>query len=154
MIAVALWGHSWRGSCITCYCDNQMVVAVMKSRSSRDKHLMHLLRCLFFYEACGQFKLRCSHIPGSDNGRADDLSRDNLSAFFLKVPTANKSAAAFPVRKASMLLCGVSGETRAYQTIKTYTSAMRATCTSASVFWIYATAPLFRYWDAYRLGSK
>jgi len=57
---------------------------------------MYLLRCLFIYEACGQFKLRCSHIPGSNNGRADDLSWDNLSAFFLKVPTANKSAAAIP----------------------------------------------------------
>ena len=86
------------------YCDNQTVVAVMNSRSSRDRHLMHLLRCLFFYEACRQFKLRCSHIPGSDNGRADDLSRDNLSAFFLKVPTANKSAAAIPAALPNLLL--------------------------------------------------
>ena len=104
VMAAAVWGHNWKGSSITCYCDNQTVVAVMNSRSSRDRHLMHLLRCLFFYEARGQFKLLCSHIPGIHNGRADDLSRNNLSAFLLKVPTANKSAAAIPAALPNLLL--------------------------------------------------
>ena len=48
VIAAAVWGPEWRGLRVTCLCDNQAVVAVMGSRSCRDRHLMHLLRCLFY----------------------------------------------------------------------------------------------------------
>ena len=89
--------------CITCYCNNQRVVAVMNSRSSCDRHLMHLLRCLFFYEARGQFKLLSSHIPGIHNGRADHLS-GIICLLLLKVPTADKLAAAIPATLPNLLL--------------------------------------------------
>ena len=32
-------------------CDNAAVVAVFNSRYSKDKRMMHLLRCVFFAEA-------------------------------------------------------------------------------------------------------
>ena len=51
VMAGAIWGHRWNGYHITNHCDNQAVVAVLNSRTSREKHLMHLLRCSFFYEA-------------------------------------------------------------------------------------------------------
>ena len=75
VVAAAIWGPGWRGAKVTCFCNNQAVVPVMHSRSCRDKHLMHMLQCLFYYKAIGQFKLGCKHIPGGgSNDIASDLS--------------------------------------------------------------------------------
>ena len=91
VIAAVIWGLEWKGARITYFCDNQVVVSVMHSRSCCDKQLVHLLWCLFYYEAHGLFKIGCKHIPGSRNGIADDLSRNNLTALFLKMLGASTS---------------------------------------------------------------
>ena len=46
VIAAALWGPHWHGSCILFRTDNMAVVEVLRSHSARDPLLMHLLRCL------------------------------------------------------------------------------------------------------------
>ena len=81
VIAAALWGKSWSGRVVCCRCDNEAVVAVLNKRTSRDGDLMHLLRCLIFFEAQFSFKLVATHIAGSLNTRADDLSRNKLMSF-------------------------------------------------------------------------
>ena len=50
--ATAIWGPSWRGATVTalCHCDNEAVVAAVKSGYCRDPTLAHMLRCLFFLE--------------------------------------------------------------------------------------------------------
>ena len=69
---------------VTCYCDNDAVVAVMRSCSCKDPALMHLLRCLFFFEA--RFSCKLSAVLFRVlNDRADDLSRNCLSSFSSKV---------------------------------------------------------------------
>ena len=45
---------------------------------------MHLLRCLFFFEAWFSFELVASYLPGRENVLADDLSRNRLTAFLSK----------------------------------------------------------------------
>ena len=47
VIAAAVWGRAWQGKKVWCQCDNQAVVAALTTRSSREGHLMHMLRCLF-----------------------------------------------------------------------------------------------------------
>ena len=47
LLACAVWGREWSGKLIHYHCDNMAVVEVINSRDSRDKELMHLLRCLF-----------------------------------------------------------------------------------------------------------
>ena len=79
---------------VLCWCDNQAAVCAIAARSCQDAKMMHLLRCLFFLEACCQFELVASHVPGIHNGLADDLSRNRLSSFFLKVPQACKEPTA------------------------------------------------------------
>ena len=84
VVAVALWGRHWSGGSILCKCDNEAVVAVVTSRTSQNKAVMHLLRCLFFLEASFDCHLIATHIPGVYNELADDLSRDRLSSFLQK----------------------------------------------------------------------
>ena len=86
VVAVMVWGRSWRGTCIHCHCDNQAVVAVLATRYSRHPKLMQLLRCLFFLEAYHGLSITASHIPGNSNTLADYLSRNKLSCFFLQGP--------------------------------------------------------------------
>ena len=89
IIASLIWGPQLAGIRILSNCDNSAVVSVLNSRTSKDKDMMQLLRCLFFVEAYFQFHLEARHIPGISNECADDLSRNRLAAFRTKLPQAN-----------------------------------------------------------------
>ena len=89
ILACAAWGHSWQGQQVLCQCDNQVVVACLRSRTSREKGIMHLLRCLVFVEATHKCFLYPTYIDTKANHLADDLSRNNLPSFLSKVPNAD-----------------------------------------------------------------
>ena len=89
VIASLIWGPQLAGKHVSSNCDNSAVVSVLNSRTSKDKDMMQLLRCLFFVEAYFQFHLEAHHIPGISNECADDLSRNRLAAFRTKLPQAN-----------------------------------------------------------------
>ena len=89
ILAGAAWGHLWHSRQVVCQCDNQTVVACLKSRTSRQAGLMHLIRCLVFIEAYYCFYLHPSYINTKANHLADDLSRNNLHSFLSKVPSAD-----------------------------------------------------------------
>lgn len=57
ILACTCWGASWAATQVVCHCDNQVIVACLKSRTSKHKGIMHLLRCLVFIEAHFQFIL-------------------------------------------------------------------------------------------------
>ena len=86
ILACTAWGYRWQGRQVLCQCDNQVVVACLRSRTSKDKYIMHLLRCLVFVEATHKCFLHPTYINTKANHLADDLSRDNLSSFLSKVP--------------------------------------------------------------------
>ena len=77
VVACALWGPSWTDRCIRCHCDNQAVVACLRSRTIHS-HCMHMLRALAFLEAWHCFHLQPVYINTKLNHLADDLSRNNL----------------------------------------------------------------------------
>ena len=52
ILACEAWGAAWHGLQVLCHCDNQVVVACLRSRTSKNKGIMHLLRCLTLVEAC------------------------------------------------------------------------------------------------------
>ena len=104
LLAVLIWGPAWRGQSVLCYCDNQAVVAILRSRSCKQQGLMHMLRCLFFIEAAHNFKLVATHISSGENNVTDDLSRDNLHSFFSKVPTASRNQEHVPETAVELLL--------------------------------------------------
>ena len=47
-VLLSCWGKEWSVEPIRCNCDNMAVVEVLNSGYSRDREMMHLLRCLFF----------------------------------------------------------------------------------------------------------
>ena len=74
------------------------VVDVLRSRTSRDPLLMHLLRCLVFYAAVYHFDFMAEHLPGTHNIAADALSRNNLVLFSSLFPQIVQVPISQPVR--------------------------------------------------------
>ena len=89
ILAGEAWGKTWQKCRVRCRCDNQVVVAALRSRSSKDAGVMHLLRCLVFVEACLGCHLFGEYIDTHANHLADDLSRNNHFSFLAKVPSAD-----------------------------------------------------------------
>ena len=86
----AVWGPPWRGRTVRCQCDNVAVVVIVRSGTSRNPLVMHLMRCLSF---CYQLYLDPVYLPGKYyNEQADALSRDNLSLFLQLNVGANGQA--------------------------------------------------------------
>ena len=88
ILACEAWGAAWQDQQVTCHCDNQVIVACLRSRTSHNTGIMHLLRCLLFVEARYRCHLQPVYIDTHSNHFADDLSRDKLSSFLSKVPNA------------------------------------------------------------------
>jgi len=86
VIAANLWGHQWKCSAVCFRSDNMAVVEVLKSRTSKDPLLMHLLRCLVFYAAYFGFGFTSEHVPGVLNTAADAISRNNVPLFVSLIP--------------------------------------------------------------------
>ncbi len=79
-----------------CRRDNMAVVAIINSGRSRIDKAMHLMRCLSFFLARWDVVLVCKHIPGTDNGAADALSRNSLPLFQQLVPESAEDATSIP----------------------------------------------------------
>ena len=73
--AVELWGHLLANHCIVLNTDNEAVVFIINSQTSKDSHIMCLVRR--FVICCMQYNIlfKANHIPGKQNVVADYLSR-------------------------------------------------------------------------------
>ena len=96
VIAIAIWGTEYVNRSILCRCDNEAVVHIINSGTSKDPLVMGLMRCLHFITAKFNLLLSATHIAGIENSLADALSRDNLSFFFTHHPPANHSPSPIP----------------------------------------------------------
>ena len=73
LLASLVWGHLWSSCRVLFLCDNEAVVAVINSGTSRDDDAMHLLRSLFYMAMSFNFVIRAVYIPGVHNVLADAL---------------------------------------------------------------------------------
>ena len=115
MFTVVVWGKRWQAQKVLCHFGNQAVVAVLRSRSSKQPQLMHMLRCLYFVEALYGFELLASYIPTKANYLADDLSRNSLSSFLCKVPALKGNQVKVPDQLLEILI-DTSGGTGHHKT--------------------------------------
>ena len=97
VIAAAIWGIGWSNKSILCRCDNEAVVHIINTGTSRDPQAMGLMRCLHFIATRFNLLLSAIHIAGIANSLADALSRDNLPLFFKHHPQANCSPSPIPL---------------------------------------------------------
>jgi len=89
-LATAMWGRQWRGKSVQCRCDNAAVVATLKSGWCKNKHAMHLLRSLYFFQAAYQVRLITEHNKGAHNELADAISHNNHQIFLSKMTSAQQ----------------------------------------------------------------
>ena len=87
--AAATWGYQWSTKRILFLCDNEAVVSILRSGTSRSPEIMVLMRTLHFCAAKYQFMHSAKHIPGITNPIADALSRFNMQEFRRLVPGAD-----------------------------------------------------------------
>ena len=80
------------------------MVAVIRSGSSRDERVMHLMRSLFFILAHYNMQLSAQHIPGVENRAADALSRNDAASFLTQVPLAKREPSIIPGELLQMLV--------------------------------------------------
>ena len=76
---VLVWGHLWVKKHILFCSDNEAVVHILNTRTSRVAWLM---RSLLFSAAHHSFSFSSQHIPGVNNQLADALSRFNWQEFW------------------------------------------------------------------------
>ncbi len=96
VLAAAIWGPLWENQSILCRCDNEAVVCILGTGTSRDPTVMGLLRCLHFIAAKFNLLLSAVHLAGKANSLADALSRNNLTLFLTNYPQANSKASPIP----------------------------------------------------------
>ena len=96
VIAAHLWGPGWSRKHILFRSDNQSVVALLTSRTSKVPALMHLLRDLLLSAARWGFTFSSMHVPGVQNSVADAISRFHWQEFRRLAPDAHPSPCLIP----------------------------------------------------------
>ena len=89
VIAGHVWGPQWCKRHVLFRSDNEAVVHMLNSRTSKIPCLMHLLRNLLFSAACHSFSFSAEHVPGVNNQLADALSRFHWQEFRQLAPDAH-----------------------------------------------------------------
>jgi len=89
VVAAALWGHQWVSRRVEFLCDNESVVAVLRSGTSRDQQLMVLLSHLSLLAVRHSFAFTASSVPGKANPVANALSQFQFHSFRCLAPNAD-----------------------------------------------------------------
>lgn len=96
VVAAYLWGSQWSLRRVEFLCDNESVVAVLSSSTSRDADLMVLLRYLALLAVRHSFSFTASSVWGKANPVADSLSRFQFQHFRHLAPQAAEAPTPIP----------------------------------------------------------
>jgi len=88
VLTAHVWGHFWVKKHVLFCSDNDAVVHIVNTRTSRVPCLMRLLCSLLFSAARHSFSFSSQHVPGVDNQLADALSHFNWQEFRRFTPDA------------------------------------------------------------------
>ena len=86
--AVNTWGHLWARKKVLFHCDNQAVVDIWKTGTTKSSDIMALVRMLYFCAARYNIHVIVTHIAGVNNSIADALSRYQVTRFQQLAPHA------------------------------------------------------------------
>ena len=79
--AIESWSESFKNQQIFIFTDNESIVSVWSSGTSKDKKLMVIVRALFFLITKLNSSFSFQHVPGKDNIYSDLLSRLQVERF-------------------------------------------------------------------------
>ena len=103
VVAAHVWGAQWCKKHVLFRSDNEAVVHMLNSRTSKIPSLMQLLRNLLLSAARYSFSFSAQHIPGVFNQIADALSRFRWQEFRQLVPGAQPTPTPIPPQLLSEL---------------------------------------------------
>ena len=97
VLSLYLWGNYLKDKCVIFLCDNQAVVDILNSQTSKDKVVMILVRQ--FVLLCLKFNIwfRLKHIKGKHNTVPDCLSRFQVHKARQHQPTLKATATPVPL---------------------------------------------------------
>ena len=87
IFACVAWGMQLSRHHINFQCDNASLVAAINKGSAKDKLVMHLLRCMWFFIAHLDISVTATHLLGTTNVTADHLSRGKTNLAHQCTPT-------------------------------------------------------------------
>jgi len=96
IFSCVVWGPLLTRRHVEFYCDNLSLVEAINKGSSKDLMVMHLLRCLWFFQALFDISIHVSHIPGVQNCAADMLSRNQVPKFLQLYPQSSPAPTSIP----------------------------------------------------------
>ena len=96
LFAVAVWGSQWRSKHLLVRCDNMAVVQILNAQNCKDQSLLYLMRCLHFFLALYDIRLRARHVEGTKNLIADAISRNLLQVLRQANPLARHEPMKIP----------------------------------------------------------
>ncbi len=88
LVAVHVWGERLRNKRVLFRCDNQAVVHILNTQTSKDCTIMILVRELTLRCLHLNLSVKAEHIPGASNGITDSLSRLQMDRFRRLAPDA------------------------------------------------------------------
>ena len=97
VLAVKLWGSEMRNSRILFMSDNQSVVFVINTKTSKESNMMELLRDLVLTTMTNNIDFQAKHIPGKHNVIPDLLSRFQEGKVFNMAPWLQREKTEIPV---------------------------------------------------------
>ena len=98
-------GGTWSSQGIRFNCDNLLVVQVLQKKSSKDPHLLKILRNLTFFDVKFNLDYTAVHVEGKENPAADSLSRFQFQIFKELYPEANEEPSEVERKLFRDLLC-------------------------------------------------
>jgi hypothetical protein len=96
LVAVFIWGSELKNKKIKFRCDNEAVVHILNTLTSKSDNVMCLVRKLTLECLKLNILVRAEHVPGTLNTVCDALSRFQVAKFRRLVPGADQEPALFP----------------------------------------------------------
>ena len=88
VVATHFWGHQWCKRHVLFHSDNDAVLHILNTWTSKVPCLMRLLRHMLMSAALHNYSFLAQHVPGVDNQLADALSRFRWQEFRRLAPDA------------------------------------------------------------------
>ncbi len=94
--AVCVCGHILANHCVLFMCDNMSVVEIINKQSSKDQHVMSLMRRFVIETMEYNILIKCKHVPEKSNIVADHLSRFQVAQARESQPQLNATPVQLP----------------------------------------------------------